>query len=218
VFNLKSFFPGDEARMTLVDTGGSDTLNASWSAESQKLDLNTDRFSSVGGGLNNLSLSRGTVIENAIGGKGNDFLYGNAGNNVLEGRSGDDILVGGKGADRLIGGAGSDALTGGSGKDTFVFNTAIGASNIDTITDFSVKDDMIELAHTVFKSFHETGSILQAAFNIGNVATSADSLLTYNAANGDLSYDADGTGSIEATVIAHLRTNLVLTYLDFSIA
>ncbi|MBX9459247.1 MAG: hypothetical protein KL863_26165 [Rhizobium sp.] len=47
-------------------------------------------------------------IENLIGGKGNDYLFGNNAANTLAGGDGVDILVGGKGADVLVGGAGED--------------------------------------------------------------------------------------------------------------
>ena len=49
-----------------------------------------------------------SLIENAIGGAGNDTLIGNWADNVLTGGSGDDIFSGGNGADTMIGGAGRD--------------------------------------------------------------------------------------------------------------
>jgi Ca2+-binding RTX toxin-like protein len=47
-------------------------------------------------------------VENAVGGSGNDQLFGNAGVNVLSGGAGNDGLYGGAGADILDGGAGFD--------------------------------------------------------------------------------------------------------------
>lgn len=47
-------------------------------------------------------------IENVIGGKGSDELFGDAARNRLRGGDGDDILDGRSGADRMIGGAGDD--------------------------------------------------------------------------------------------------------------
>ncbi|MGF1537038.1 MAG: hypothetical protein ACFB4J_11230 [Elainellaceae cyanobacterium] len=76
------------------------------------------------------------------GGLDNDDLYGQAGNDILVGGAGNDILIGGDGNDRLIGGAGDDQLTGGSGTDTFVLTSDIGT---DTITDFTIGEDLIEL-------------------------------------------------------------------------
>lgn len=61
---------------------------------------------------------------------------------VLYGDSGDDTLKGYSGDDWLIGGAGKDALTGGRGDDYFVLDE-VGAANVDTIRDFSAKDDVL---------------------------------------------------------------------------
>jgi len=61
---------------------------------------------------------------------------------ALWGLGGKDLLVGGAQNDYLIGGAGIDTLTGGRGQDSFVL-TDSDPKNIDTITDFSPKDDTL---------------------------------------------------------------------------
>ena len=48
------------------------------------------------------------MIENAIGGNGNDVITGNGIANVLTGGAGNDYLNGGAGADTLVGGVGND--------------------------------------------------------------------------------------------------------------
>jgi Ca2+-binding RTX toxin-like protein len=88
-----------------------------------------------------------------LGQKGNDRLNGQLGNDVLLGGDGEDILVGGAGRDNLDGGAGKDELTGGAGRDKFRF-TEVDAA--DTITDFNVKEDVINLQ--VFTANGEYGS------------------------------------------------------------
>ena len=55
----------------------------------------------------------------------------------------DDSLDGGLGDDTLIGGEGNDTLTGGDGADTFIFGAGDGD---DTITDFDVGNDVIDLS------------------------------------------------------------------------
>jgi Ca2+-binding RTX toxin-like protein len=57
-------------------------------------------------------------MENAIGGAGNDTIYGNSDNNVLIGGDGNDVLYGMAGDDDLVGGNGNDTLWGGIGRDT----------------------------------------------------------------------------------------------------
>ena len=52
-----------------------------------------------------------SLIENAIGGSGNDSISGNAANNILTGNTGDDIFFGSAGDDTLNGGAGVDTAS-----------------------------------------------------------------------------------------------------------
>jgi len=60
----------------------------------------------------NLAIALSTLIENAVGGSGDDSIYGNAQNNRLIGGAGNDILVGRGGSDWLEGGDGDDILIG----------------------------------------------------------------------------------------------------------
>lgn len=55
-----------------------------------------------------------------IGANGNDTLIGGRGRDVLDGGNGNDVLNGGKGSDRLIGGNGNDRLVGDNGNDTLI--------------------------------------------------------------------------------------------------
>ena len=126
---------------TIVDSGGVDTLDYSGFANNQRIELTQELFSNIGGGVGNVSIGFGTVIENAFGGDGNDIIVGNSANNLLKGNGGDDILNGGGGDDFLIGGSGNDNLTGGAGADAFSDTRA--GLNGDTITDFTSADKII---------------------------------------------------------------------------
>lgn len=75
---------------------------------------------------------------------GADTLTGSTRDDVLMGGDGADRLNGGAGEDYLIAGTGQDTLTGGSGADVFAF-TADGQR--DTITDFQIGEDKIDLNH-----------------------------------------------------------------------
>ncbi|WP_277914614.1 M10 family metallopeptidase [Polymorphum gilvum] len=76
--------------VTIYDNGGFDTLNFGTVSANQTIDLRAEHVSSVRGLTGNLIIARGTVIENAIGGSGNDTLIGNAANNILDGGAGFD--------------------------------------------------------------------------------------------------------------------------------
>jgi Ca2+-binding RTX toxin-like protein len=116
------FTPGLVA--TIYDSAGNDTINVSAYVGAQIVDLRSEAFSSVYGGLSNIAIARGTVIENAITGAGADALIGNASDNFLNANAGNDLLQGGDGNDRLMGGTGSDVLDGGSGFDTALYTEA----------------------------------------------------------------------------------------------
>jgi serralysin len=68
----------------------------------------------------NISIAYNTTIENAIGGDGNDTIFGNSVGNTLEGRAGNDVLNGRAGDDTLNGGLGADTMTGGLGNDFYL--------------------------------------------------------------------------------------------------
>jgi serralysin len=103
---------------TVVDNGGTDTLDYSGFAVAQRINLTAESYSNVGGRTGNVSIARGTVIENAIGGSGIDIILGNAAGNVLTGNGGADELYGLGGNDQLFGGDGADYLSAGDGNDT----------------------------------------------------------------------------------------------------
>ena len=135
---------------TIFDSGGIDTLDYSGFSANQLIDLAAGSYSNVGALTGNVAIALGTVIENAIGGTGNDEVRGNTANNILSGGAGDDALFGYEGTDTLYGGGGIDSLTGGIGADTMsggaggdAFRGTAAQLNGDIITDFAVGDQII---------------------------------------------------------------------------
>ncbi|MBM6595188.1 calcium-binding protein [Microvirga sp. BT291] len=160
---------------------------------------------------------KGTAGADAIKGlAGHDTIVGRAGADVLAGGAGNDRLVGGAGNDRLIGGPGRDKLTGGAGDDIFVFNAKLSAkTNVDTITDFNVDDDVIRLDSAVFTKLAKAGPLAAGNFYKGLEAHDANDRIIYDSTTGSLSYDADGNGAGAAIKFAHLAKNLKLSASDF---
>ncbi|NJL88673.1 MAG: DUF4347 domain-containing protein [Coleofasciculaceae cyanobacterium SM2_1_6] len=95
------------------------------------------------GGRGNDFISGGKGKDRLFGGLGDDTLCGCEGDDFLRGGRGNDVLNGGIGNDILIGGLGDDLLTGGAGSDRF---RLVANHGIDTITDFEVGIDFLELA------------------------------------------------------------------------
>ncbi|WP_370644833.1 cadherin domain-containing protein [Microvirga sp. ACRRW] len=146
----------------------------------------------------------------------NELNLGSSGNDKIVGGSGNDTFSGGAGNDTLYGGLGNDVLTGGTGKDIFVFNTRPhGSLNVDRIGDFSVADDTIHLARSVFTKIAKTGALSKAAFWSGTKAHDRDDRIIYNKGTGALYYDPDGTGKAVMVKIANLTKGLKMTSADF---
>jgi Ca2+-binding RTX toxin-like protein len=111
----------------LWDTGGHDTIDAAAILTSSRIDLREGQYSDIGTIRNNLAITFGTVIEDAIGGVGNDFLTGNQAVNLLKGGAGHDSLTGGAQGDMLIGDAGNDSYFWSFGDGSDLINENAGA-------------------------------------------------------------------------------------------
>lgn len=128
VYGLSS--ASEKTVFSIWDAGGTDTLNFSKYTNTQTIDLNAEKFSSVGGLKWNISIAKGVKIENAIGGSGKDTMIGNKYANVLNGGKGDDTIKGNGGNDKLIGGSGYDSLDGGTGIDTADYSSSTSAVEV----------------------------------------------------------------------------------------
>lgn len=183
---------------TLWDGGGTDTISASNQTLSVRINLNPGQFSSIGpryhnaraGAVNNLAIAAGVTIENAVGGAGHDWLFGNAvanslagesGNDVLSGNAGNDNLLGGAGNDTLNGGPGIDYLTGGLGNDVYgvdqggdrVVETSTRPAEIDTVqasVSYSLPANVERLTLVGNGAIHGTGNALNNLL-VGNAAS-----------------------------------------------
>lgn len=168
---------GNRIFLTIWDGGGNDTYDLSAYTTNLSIDLapgshsvfsatqlaDLDQFSADparvarGNVFNALLYQNNTasLIENAIGGSGNDLINGNQGANRLTGGAGNDTINGRGGVDTLYGGVGNDVLDGGlfgdtsygqDGNDTFLIqgfdqaDNVYGGNGIDTL-DLSGHDD-----------------------------------------------------------------------------
>jgi serralysin len=161
-------------------------------------------------------LLTGAGAINGTGNGGANTITGNGGANVLSGGAGADTLTGGGGLDDLYGGTGQDDLTGGTGADNFRFDSALSAAtNVDDILDFSVVDDTIQLDRDIFTGITVDGTLAAGAFHAGTAAADADDRIVYNAATGEIFYDADGVGGAAQILFAAVNAGTALTNADF---
>ena len=87
---------------------------------------------------------------------------------------------------------------------------------MDSITDFVVADDTVQLENAAFTKLTTTGTLSASYFVKAAASVDANDYLVYNSTTGALYYDADGSGSVNSAVqIALLGTGLALTNADF---
>ena len=102
-----------------------------------------------------------------------------------------------------------------------MFDTLLGAANVDTIADFTHSRDKLSLDRTVFAQLADGAVLTDAQFYAAADATAAldaDDRIIYNTTTGALYYDADGNGVVASAVqFAVLTTLPTLTAGDFVI-
>ncbi|MEB3357344.1 MAG: calcium-binding protein [Synechococcales bacterium] len=208
-----------------VANGGIDLVNStiSYTLGSQVENLTlvgVANLNGTGNGLANRML--GTTGANVLSGLGGvDSIFGNGGNDIIWGGEGNDILNGGLGNDLIIGENGADDLTGGAGLDSFRFITS--NQGVDTIRDFVVADDTIQIVRAAFPVADPAtgnptnlslGAIGAGQFRVGAAAVDANDYFVYNSTTGGLFYDRDGSRAGAAVQIAQLSTGLAMTAAD----
>ncbi|MDG2535385.1 calcium-binding protein [Sphingomonas sp. HITSZ_GF] len=167
--------------LTHEGRGGQDFLYGGAGDDTYYVDDAADlTFEDAGGGNDTVyaNASRGTIylyanVENLVLQGSTLYGVGNELDNRITGSDTTNWLLGGAGNDRIDGGKGNDVLYGQDGADTFVFGAS---SGIDTIGDFTVGTDKIDLSAYGFASFaavqaamtDQGGGIMNIALGGGN--------------------------------------------------
>lgn len=135
----------------------------------------------------NIGIAYGAVIENAVGGSGNDTIRGNGVANVLKGMAGDDFINGAAGNDTFYTGDGFDVVKMGTGNDLFIAETGTKSSSKagnlswDVITDFTTGQDHIDVSHLgrtmTFKGSAATKSAGDLTFKVYDSVNGAEHAL-----------------------------------------
>ncbi|MBL0009862.1 MAG: M10 family metallopeptidase [Nitrosomonas sp.] len=97
-----TFSPNNPFYETIWDAGGNDTIDIRTFSLGSTINLNPGSYSTIAfpapdsswfNGTNDLGIAFNVVIENVIGGSGDDTLLGNSANNNLDGGAGTDTAV-----------------------------------------------------------------------------------------------------------------------------
>ncbi|MGH1422179.1 MAG: M10 family metallopeptidase C-terminal domain-containing protein [Hyphomonas sp.] len=171
---------------TVVGRDGADTLYGDAGEDFLSAGNGDDYLS---GGADNDKLDGGNGNDDLSGGAGDDILAGRAGNDTLDGSIGNDILAGHAGDDHLFGGEGDDVLVGGGDNDTFQFATDT-SNGIDTISDFTIGEDIIDLQGSAFSSFADVSAAM--------TSSGSDTVISFGA-NGSVTLSNISMASLSAS-------------------
>jgi Ca2+-binding RTX toxin-like protein len=165
----------------------------------------------------------GSFDDGIVGGAGADYLDGRGGNDTINGDAGNDTLLGGAGNDNIVGGTGNDSVSGGAGSDAFLFDVAPGGANADRITDFSSGVDDLRFDGTAYANglgpsggFVAGDERFWAAAGAASGHDGTDRLI-YDTSTGNLWFDADGSGSGGAHLVATLQPGAALAATDITV-
>jgi len=184
----------DDAPTLINDSSGTITANGNFTDEQ----ITADNYS-----LGNLTINAGS---------GADTVVGSAGNDTISGQGGDDILSGGAGTDTFVV---EDIETNGS--DTmYSFTTSTDGAAVGAGADVIQLSTADLTGVTGYAAYTGAGtaitltdaSLVEYVAGAGAVADEAGATLAFDSSTGQLSYDADGTGSsASAIVIATLTSD-----------
>jgi VCBS repeat-containing protein len=179
----------------------------------------------IAGGNDDDYLFGGDGHDQLSGQAGNDVLFGETGDDQLTGGDGDDSLDGGDGDDSLSGGIGSDYLAGGDGSDVMsggadadLFDIMSASQGPDEITDFVGGSDKIRVWESGFGGGLSSGGSVSLVSGSNPGATEASGQFLYDTDNGQLFWDADGTGAGDAVLVATFTNLPSLEASDFIVA
>ncbi len=108
-----------------------------------------------------------SVIENAQGGAGNDFITGNKYNNMLSGEDGNDTLVNGAGNDHMFGGSGIDTVIFSGLRKNYTLNESEGNYSIIDQKNNDGQDTVVDIERLTFS---DTKLALDISGNAGQIA------------------------------------------------
>ncbi|MDC1183973.1 FG-GAP-like repeat-containing protein [Gammaproteobacteria bacterium] len=144
---------------SIWDTGGTDTITNASSSSACVIDLRAATLgnevggggyvSYVGGIYAGYTIANNVVIENAIGGSGNDTITGNSAANTLTGGSGNDTLTGG---------TGNDTYYVDSTDDTVTENSGEGTDTVSSSATFTLSSNVEDLTLTGSSAINGTGN------------------------------------------------------------
>ncbi len=208
---LANILSGNSGNNRLDGRAGADTLSGAAGADTYYVDNPGDLvIETVAAGADTVyaavSYDLVDYVENlTLAGTGDFDATGNDLINILKGNSG---------INRLFGGAGNDLLTGGGGADDFVFSHFGAANGVDHLKDFVSGLDHLSFTAADF-GFAPGHALTAAEFSTSGASIGATAQFVYSATKHALYWDANGSVSGGATMIALFDNLAAPTLGDF---
>lgn len=148
-----------------------------------------------------------SLIEDALGGSGNDVMIGNqaanymfgaAGNDDIQGVSGNDTLAGGTGNDVIRGGTGANVIYGNAGYDRLYANSDVTLTDnaVDTFVFSTASDSTATSSRDIIYGFTSGQDKIQLSGMDANTAVAGDQAFTHASHTNGLWITADANGWI----------------------
>jgi Ca2+-binding RTX toxin-like protein len=192
--------------------------------------LGMEAFTGIGNDIDNVIDGRQIEGANLWGMGGNDLLmagdfsgihqmHGGVGNDTIQGGSHTSWMFGDDGNDVLRSENSNDSLTGGAGSDSFVF---MSPSGIKTVADFVSGVDEMRFDGRSFTQIGASGDFVPGDGRFFAAAGASgghdtDDRIVYDTSNGNLYYDADGSGAGGAQLFATLQGAPALSATDLAV-
>jgi Ca2+-binding RTX toxin-like protein len=165
----------------------------------------------------NVIINTGKIKGEVFFGYGNDVFNGKGGTSgaIFAGGGGNDHIIAGNGNVKMHVGGGNSTFTAGPGHDSFIFDSFL-FGQVEKITNFNPALDKIVLSEAHFPGVGPIGVPLPAAdFHIGTHAVTGSQHIIYDANNGFLFFDPDGTGMDPQVHFATVSPHLALSHIAF---
>jgi serralysin len=224
VYNLVLANAAGTGWACIWDGGGNDTISAAGALGAVSIDLTAATLTGANAGgvvshaagvVGGYTIANGVVIENAIGGAGNDNLTGNAANNLLDGGAGADKMSGGLGDDTYIVDSSADAVLEKSGQGTDTVYASVShtlAANVENLVLLAGAGNASATGNALANALqgNDGDNILDGKAGADSMAGGAgdDLYIVDNAADAVLEQAGAGYDTVQASVSYTLSANV----------
>jgi len=176
-----SYKPDTPFIEAIRDAGGTDTLDFSNFSKANTISLVDGEYSTIGFDVDwsmtdNLGIAFDAIIEDAIGGSGDDTIKGNDSSNSIEGGPGNDVIDGGKGNDT--------AVYKGLSSEFIIKNNDDGTISVEDLAISELNEGSDSLTNIEYMKFSDkTISSISLKYSLSEILDENQNILSANTEN-----------------------------------